>query len=80
MDTSVQTENEMVERIAAIICAYKEPFSEGCARDILRAIREPTEAMIVNGLRAEKGLTSPQTLKRDWQAMIDAALSSSAPA
>lgn len=35
--------------------------------------REPTEAMIVGGLKEERGMTAPKTLTRIWRAMMGTA-------
>lgn len=75
--------NEMVERIRAII----EPFlkddphsvtnTDDIVRDVIEAMREPTEQMIIAGLhepdRRRLNARGMPTSYHVWQAMIDAA-------
>lgn len=79
-------EQTMVERVATAICS-----SEGCecgvcpsivkkARAAIKAMREPTEAMLVaphceaDGCDAQ--YLEAEDFRHAWQAMIDAALKS----
>lgn len=59
-------------------CASSVPIEADDVRDMARAalaaMREPTEAMVVAALRADRGMNSPTTIAGDWRAMIDAAL------
>jgi len=63
----------MIERVARAICktentVYGWQHYEDCARAAIQAMREPTEAMRVEGVRHH------DTVESIWQAMIDEAL------
>lgn len=77
--------NEMVERVARVICAQFGERSPDfidkrwhlqipVARAVLEAIREPTEAMVGAGYDCPIIDYDGQDPKEVWQAMIDAAL------
>lgn len=71
--------SEMIERIAKIISGapYPSRNSKTKAERILKAMREPTEAMIEASNREWDGRMSHRS-SGAWQAMIDAALVSPA--
>lgn len=63
--------NEMMERIANVIHKYKFIYDEyPLAREIIKAMREPTDAMIVAGVHHD----NMGDMAGRWRAMIDAAL------
>ncbi|HKF95957.1 MAG TPA: hypothetical protein VKB96_15470 [Gammaproteobacteria bacterium] len=68
---------DMVERVARALRTDWEYASQEALRErarvIITAMREPTEAM----LTAMPGDHEREVYLRDWQAMIDAALSES---
>ena len=79
--------SEMVERVARAICAsndvdfdsVSEQVKQNCrlldARAAIEAMREPTEAMVAEGLRKPTGMIEwIAAVKVSWQAMIDEAL------
>lgn len=69
------SDETMVERLRQIISeARAEEKSDAyIARAAIQAMREPTEAMLLAGERAEELGDSPAY--KHWRAMIDAALS-----
>ncbi len=69
--------SEMVERLAKIMHDHEEIHGNdslsafrAVARDIIAAMREPTDAMVSAGFAASMGTGCVV----EWQAMIDAAL------
>ena len=76
--------SEMFDRIVGVVvgpgamCRMPLDEAEDVARDILAAMREPTEAMLHAAVSVypEHGGTMCETCAREyWQAMIDANLS-----
>ena len=77
--------SEMVERVAAAIAAVEipadtpVPIYEWYARAAIEAMREPTEAMLLARNDGFDGSSVIQ-MRREYRAMIDAALNHKAPA